>query len=67
MPQSMLRILFRFLGSINLAITLVVTIAIAKVGSGKSMAWWAHRFFVTLFASLGVNLILSGLHSYGEL
>ncbi|MCQ8127859.1 cytochrome c biogenesis protein CcsA [Methylomonas rivi] len=26
-----------------------------------------NRFFVTLFAFLGVNMFLSGLHSYGEL
>ncbi len=32
------------------------------------MARWAIiGFFVTLFAFLGVNMFLSGLHSYGEL
>ena len=35
---------------------------------GKPMAWWAIiGLFVTLFAFLGVNMFLSGLHSYGEL
>lgn len=35
---------------------------------GNPMAWWAViGLFVTLFAFLGVNMFLSGLHSYGEL
>ncbi|RFA30160.1 c-type cytochrome biogenesis protein CcsB [Alkalilimnicola ehrlichii] len=35
---------------------------------GAPMAWWAIiGLFVTLFAFLGVNLFLSGLHSYGAL
>lgn len=35
---------------------------------GPAMAWWAIvGLFVTLFAFLGVNMFLSGLHSYGEL
>ncbi|MGD8999255.1 MAG: c-type cytochrome biogenesis protein CcsB [Granulosicoccaceae bacterium] len=35
---------------------------------GTAMAWWAIiGLFVTLFAFLGVNMFLSGLHSYGEL
>lgn len=35
---------------------------------GAAMAWWAViGLFVTLFAFLGVNMFLSGLHSYGEL
>lgn len=35
---------------------------------GGVMAWWAIiGLFVTLFAFLGVNMFLSGLHSYGEL
>ena len=35
---------------------------------GTTMAWWAIiGLFVTLFAFLGVNMFLSGLHSYGEL
>ena len=35
---------------------------------GKPMAWWAiGGLFVTLFAFLGVNIFLSGLHSYGQL
>jgi cytochrome c-type biogenesis protein CcsB len=35
---------------------------------GVPMAWWAIvGLFVTLFAFLGVNMFLSGLHSYGEL
>lgn len=35
---------------------------------GAPMAWWSViGLFVTLFAFLGVNMFLSGLHSYGEL
>lgn len=35
---------------------------------GKPMAWWSViGLFVTLFAFLGVNMFLSGLHSYGTL
>ncbi len=35
---------------------------------GSIMAWWSIiGLFVTLFAFLGVNMFLSGLHSYGEL
>jgi cytochrome c-type biogenesis protein CcsB len=35
---------------------------------GRPMAWWAViGLFVTLFAFLGVNMFLGGLHSYGEL
>ncbi len=35
---------------------------------GAPMAWWSIiGLFVTLFAFLGVNMFLSGLHSYGEL
>jgi len=35
---------------------------------GTPMAWWAViGLFVTTFAFLGVNMFLSGLHSYGEL
>ncbi|HDP89700.1 MAG TPA: c-type cytochrome biogenesis protein CcsB [Thioalkalivibrio sp.] len=35
---------------------------------GQPMAWWAIvGLFVTLFAFVGVNMFLSGLHSYGEL
>ena len=35
---------------------------------GRPMAWWAIiGLFVTLFAFLGVNMFLGGLHSYGEL
>jgi len=36
--------------------------------SGKTLAWWAVAgFFVTLFCFVGVNMYLSGLHSYGRL
>jgi len=36
--------------------------------SGKTLAWWAVvGFFVTLFCFVGVNMYLSGLHSYGRL
>lgn len=35
---------------------------------GTPMAWWSIiGLFITLFAFLGVNVFLSGLHSYGEL
>ena len=35
---------------------------------GRPMAWWAViGLFVTVFAFLGVNMFLSGLHSYGTL
>jgi cytochrome c-type biogenesis protein CcsB len=41
---------------------------ISKGWRGTRMAWWAViGLFVTLFAFLGVNMFLSGLHSYGEL
>lgn len=39
-----------------------------KGWEGVRMAWWAIMGFgVTLFCFLGVNLYLSGLHSYGQL
>ncbi|WP_394780375.1 c-type cytochrome biogenesis protein CcsB, partial [Undibacterium sp.] len=35
---------------------------------GSVLAWWSLAgFVVTLFAFLGVNMFLSGLHSYGSL
>nr|WP_101072576.1 c-type cytochrome biogenesis protein CcsB [Neisseria meningitidis] len=35
---------------------------------GKVLAWWAIiGLFVTAFAFIGVNMFLSGLHSYGTL
>ena len=35
---------------------------------GKVLAWWAViGVFITAFAFLGVNMFLSGLHSYGTL
>lgn len=35
---------------------------------GQKLAWWAIiGFMVTLFCYLGVNIFLSGLHSYGQL
>ncbi|EAU55374.1 c-type cytochrome biogenesis protein CcsB [Mariprofundus ferrooxydans] len=35
---------------------------------GKALAWWAVAgFLVTVFCFLGVNMYLSGLHSYGHL
>jgi len=41
---------------------------LTKGWRGKPMAVWAIvGLFVTLFAFLGVNMFLSGLHSYGEL
>lgn len=43
-------------------------IRMTKGWRGKPMAWWAIiGLFVTTFAFLGVNMFLSGLHSYGEL
>ncbi len=40
----------------------------SKGWRGRPMAWWAiGGLFVTLFAFMGVNLFLSGLHSYGSL
>ncbi len=40
----------------------------SKGWRGTQMAWWAIiGLFITLFAFLGVNMFLSGLHSYGEL
>jgi cytochrome c-type biogenesis protein CcsB len=36
--------------------------------SGRTLAWWAVTgFLVTLFCFIGVNMYLSGLHSYGSL
>lgn len=41
---------------------------LTKGWRGAPMAWWALvGLVVTLFAFLGVNMFLSGLHSYGEL
>jgi len=41
---------------------------LTKGWRGNPMAIWAIvGLFVTLFAFLGVNMFLSGLHSYGEL
>lgn len=41
---------------------------LTKGWRGAPMAWWSIiGLFVTLFAFLGVNMFLSGLHSYGEL
>ncbi|MFP4130631.1 MAG: cytochrome c biogenesis protein CcsA, partial [Thiohalospira sp.] len=35
---------------------------------GRPLAWWSIiGLFITGFAFLGVNMFLSGLHSYGEL
>ncbi len=35
---------------------------------GRALAWWAVAgFLVTVFCFLGVNMYLSGLHSYGRL
>ena len=35
---------------------------------GTVLAWWSlGGLVITTFAFLGVNLFLSGLHSYGEL
>jgi len=41
---------------------------LTKGWRGAPMAWWTIiGLFITLFAFLGVNMFLSGLHSYGEL
>ncbi|MGC9385596.1 MAG: c-type cytochrome biogenesis protein CcsB [Hydrogenovibrio sp.] len=43
-------------------------IRMSKGWRGRPMAWWALvGLLVTTFAFLGVNMFLSGLHSYGEL
>lgn len=43
-------------------------IRLVKGLRGPLLAWWAVvGLFVTLFAFLGVNMFLSGLHSYGTL
>ncbi len=41
---------------------------LTKGWRGVPLAWWAIvGLFVTLFAFVGVNMFLSGLHSYGSL
>jgi cytochrome c-type biogenesis protein CcsB len=41
---------------------------LTKGWRGTPLAWWAVvGLFVTLFAFVGVNMFLSGLHSYGQL
>lgn len=41
---------------------------LTKGWRGEPMAWWSViGLFVTTFAFLGVNMFLSGLHSYGTL
>ena len=43
-------------------------IRLVKGLRGPMLAWWAVvGLFVTTFAFIGVNMFLSGLHSYGEL
>ncbi|TCW32856.1 c-type cytochrome biogenesis protein CcsB [Gulbenkiania mobilis] len=43
-------------------------IRLVKGWRGAPLAWWAvGGLFVTSFAFLGVNMFLSGLHSYGTL
>lgn len=43
-------------------------IRMSKGWYGAPMAWWALvGLVITTFAFLGVNMFLSGLHSYGEL
>jgi cytochrome c-type biogenesis protein CcsB len=43
-------------------------IRMSKGWRGTPMAWWALiGLFVTTFAFIGVNMFLTGLHSYGEL
>ncbi len=41
---------------------------LTKGWRGRPLAWWSViGLLVTLFAFIGVNMFLSGLHSYGEL
>lgn len=41
---------------------------LTKGWRGRPLAWWSViGLFITLFAFLGVNMFLSGLHSYGAL
>ncbi|QKT03742.1 c-type cytochrome biogenesis protein CcsB [Ectothiorhodospiraceae bacterium 2226] len=41
---------------------------LTKGWRGVPLAWWAIvGLFITLFAFIGVNMFLAGLHSYGEL
>ncbi len=41
---------------------------LAKGWRGRPLAWWSIvGLFITLFAFIGVNMFLSGLHSYGSL
>lgn len=43
-------------------------VRLVKDWSGAVLAWWAIiGLFVTTFAFIGVNIFLSGLHSYGSL
>jgi len=43
-------------------------IRMSKGWRGAAMAWWAFiGLLITTFAFLGVNMFLSGLHSYGTL
>ena len=43
-------------------------IRLVRGWGGKPLAWWAIiGFFITAFAFIGVNMFLSGLHSYGGL
>lgn len=43
-------------------------VRLVKGWRGKPLAWWAIvGLFVTTFAFVGVNMFLSGLHSYGGL
>lgn len=41
---------------------------LTKGWRGRPLAWWSVAgLFITLFAFIGVNMFLSGLHSYGTL
>ncbi len=45
-----------------------IHLRLTKGWRGLPLAWWAVvGLFVTLFAFVGVNMFLSGLHSYGQL
>jgi ABC-type transport system involved in cytochrome c biogenesis permease subunit len=45
-----------------------IKVRLVKGLRGAMLAWWAVvGLLITTFAFLGVNMFLSGLHSYGTL
>ena len=76
--KSLASIFFRFLGSMNLAITLLVAVALSSIigtllkqnESYQSYIIKFGPFWHEVYLSLvlyDVYMFLSGLHSYGEL